>query len=622
MDNQNQLNTGWKKWDKFLSKFVGKKINCLDIGSFEGASTCWMLNNLCANPYSLVFSVDTWEGGPDYTGNTDFKKVEETFNTNVEETGKKNQHIKLKMSSSEALIKLRDKKYVFFDFIFIDASHEAKDVLSDAILSWEILVDDGIMIFDDYEWEKLNKDYFCPKVAVDSFNYIYKPQLEILHKGYQCIVRKKKMYEYEKPESGELYKLIDDVNYFKFYEFEITFDNLFSNEKLKYKLSMYNLPPDEKLKQMSYREFNLISDKIGDFFELLKNCDTIENYNFYHLFHVDKPFDVINKTLAKKFKKEIENSDLFKNVDYFNLFIKNNLIDSREFIKYIEKNCGSKICLFLRTDFDIVNAKKKIEKLFDCNYDMKVYTIFDNPRNQITKIKFEHYEDLKNIITDNHNIKYDLLFFKAMIKKNNVLKYILEKKNLFSMQLFGKIFVCLSLQKINGNAILSTPVFLNNVFYELVVILKKYYTKIKISSARYNRRYGSTIVIECQNFLGINSDELMEFEKIAIEMFDKKKNISNYEEGEKIDLMNILSLDEHQQKIITDFKKIIKEHLDLYLESASSYYELLYKIKKFIDKNNFEKNDKLYMLQNIIYKKQISEFIYSLNFISNCKKLI
>ena len=64
------LKTGWKHWDMYLSKFVGKKVNCLDIGSYTGDSTCWMLNNLCTNPYSRVFSVDTWKGSPEYTNYT------------------------------------------------------------------------------------------------------------------------------------------------------------------------------------------------------------------------------------------------------------------------------------------------------------------------------------------------------------------------------------------------------------------------------------------------------------------------------------------------------------------------------------------------------------------------
>ena len=53
------LNTGWKHWDKYLSQFVGKKINILEIGAYKGDATAWFLNNLISNKKSLVYAVDT-----------------------------------------------------------------------------------------------------------------------------------------------------------------------------------------------------------------------------------------------------------------------------------------------------------------------------------------------------------------------------------------------------------------------------------------------------------------------------------------------------------------------------------------------------------------------------------
>ena len=37
-----------------------------------------------------------------------------------------------------------------FDLIYIDASHYAPDVLSDAVLAFKLLKPGGILIFDDY----------------------------------------------------------------------------------------------------------------------------------------------------------------------------------------------------------------------------------------------------------------------------------------------------------------------------------------------------------------------------------------------------------------------------------------------------------------------------------------
>jgi hypothetical protein len=60
-----------------------------------------------------------------------------------------------------------------FDLVYVDGSHQAPDVLMDAVLGFNLLRVGGVMIFDDYTWfEKLpqGKDPLrCPKLAIDSF---------------------------------------------------------------------------------------------------------------------------------------------------------------------------------------------------------------------------------------------------------------------------------------------------------------------------------------------------------------------------------------------------------------------------------------------------------------------
>lgn len=182
------LNIGWRQWDTYLKKFVDKEINCLEIGSYKGDATEKMLIHLCTNPKSRVYAVDTWAGSPEYP-NMDFSLIEKEFDERMKKTGKDNQLIKMKMLSSKALMKLIQDK-IMFDFIFIDASHEAKDVMSDTILSWEILKEGGIIIFDDYQWDKLKEEYSRPKLAIDSFISIYKPELKVLFSKYQLDIEK------------------------------------------------------------------------------------------------------------------------------------------------------------------------------------------------------------------------------------------------------------------------------------------------------------------------------------------------------------------------------------------------------------------------------------------------
>lgn len=191
------LNTGWKQWDKYLSRFVGKEVNILEIGSYEGVATSWFLMNICTNSLSKVYAVDTWTGSPEY-GNINFKKIEKTFDTTIKNTGRKKQLKKMKMTSNEGLLKL-NTKHTMFDIIFIDASHEAKDVLFDGILAWNILKEDGIIIFDDYKWTKLEKNYFRPKIAIDSLMNVLVPEMEVLYIGWQVLLRKKFKKNFEKP---------------------------------------------------------------------------------------------------------------------------------------------------------------------------------------------------------------------------------------------------------------------------------------------------------------------------------------------------------------------------------------------------------------------------------------
>ena len=207
------LKTGWKNWDKNLSQFVNKENSIMELGSYTGMATSWFLTNLCSNPKSIMIAIDTWEGSPEYTtGVTKFHLVEKEFDENTKKTGRHSQLIKIKMLSHLALIKIKTTMNYKFNIIFIDASHTAKDVLTDAVLSWDLLVEGGILIFDDYEWDIMDKDYFRPKIAIDSFINIFKPQLDVIYKGYQIMIQKRYLKDEEQAEIDTFYKIINNIN--------------------------------------------------------------------------------------------------------------------------------------------------------------------------------------------------------------------------------------------------------------------------------------------------------------------------------------------------------------------------------------------------------------------------
>ncbi|CAG8645401.1 4707_t:CDS:1, partial [Cetraspora pellucida] len=50
--------------------------------------------------------------------------------------------------------------------------------------------DEGIMILDDYERYRYKEEYNNPKIAIDAFIKCYEPKIDIIHKGYQIIIKK------------------------------------------------------------------------------------------------------------------------------------------------------------------------------------------------------------------------------------------------------------------------------------------------------------------------------------------------------------------------------------------------------------------------------------------------
>lgn len=167
----------------------------LEIGSFEGASTTWLLDELANNPSSTVTAVDAFNLVPsaDSEAIDDTappSELEQRFRENV---ARSPNFDKLQVKRGLSRYVLRTMAHTFdrrFNFVYIDGSHRARDVLDDAVLSWPMLQDDGYMVFDDYRWHKYRDEYDNPKIAIDSFTSCYATELDIVHRDFQVILRK------------------------------------------------------------------------------------------------------------------------------------------------------------------------------------------------------------------------------------------------------------------------------------------------------------------------------------------------------------------------------------------------------------------------------------------------
>ena len=169
------------------------QMSALEIGVWEGRSTVWLLENLCMKPGSKVVSVDHFDGGETQAGKDRFERV-------LLNTRECNQHGALDLRpgwSSVVLIDLRLKERVF-DLAYIDGSHHRLETIEDALNAWRCLKPGGVIIFDDYEWDGgfehengvTPTSMEHPKVAIDAFMNIVKPDAQILHMGYQVFILK------------------------------------------------------------------------------------------------------------------------------------------------------------------------------------------------------------------------------------------------------------------------------------------------------------------------------------------------------------------------------------------------------------------------------------------------
>lgn len=178
-------------WEQLVPQLPARR-SFLEIGSYEGRSTVWTVENMLEDGGAIT-CIDTWEGGEEHvlTGE-DMPQAEATFGFNVSLARSKfpeREVRKAKGTSYEFLSSLATQKAAF-DFIYIDGSHIAKDVLTDACMAWPLLKKDGIMVFDDYLWGEPRDALHRPKLAVDMFVNLFAEEVQTVHMGYQYIVRR------------------------------------------------------------------------------------------------------------------------------------------------------------------------------------------------------------------------------------------------------------------------------------------------------------------------------------------------------------------------------------------------------------------------------------------------
>jgi predicted O-methyltransferase YrrM len=182
-------------WTRWLAEFRGRPgVRAIEVGSFEGRSACWLLENILTHETSSLDCYDLCNVPPQI----------ERFRRNTEPW----KH-RLRMHPGPSFATLSDLRGEY-DVAYIDGDHAPFAVLADATLIWPSLKVGAVLIFDDYLWlpddahpcpgmpwhddllvkARTRHAMKTPKVGIDGFLTAIVGHYELLGQDYQLAVRK------------------------------------------------------------------------------------------------------------------------------------------------------------------------------------------------------------------------------------------------------------------------------------------------------------------------------------------------------------------------------------------------------------------------------------------------
>jgi hypothetical protein len=169
-------------WEKALKVLLPAPKKIVEVGSYEGRSTIWMIENAFPRGEpGLLYCIDTWAGGAEHDPAA-MPQVEERFDSNIARARKQCPSVavhKIKNASDAALLKMvSDGHQGSVDLMYIDGSHQASDVLTDLVLGFMLCRLNGIIVCDDYLWKLNRNPLLNPKLAIDAFTNCFFGKIE------------------------------------------------------------------------------------------------------------------------------------------------------------------------------------------------------------------------------------------------------------------------------------------------------------------------------------------------------------------------------------------------------------------------------------------------------------
>jgi predicted O-methyltransferase YrrM len=164
-------------------------VRALEIGAFDGVSANVMLDSIFTHPSSTVDTIDPYL--PDPTTPQVGPHTRSLFEENTRR-GEHGGRVRLHVGKSIDVLSrmIAEGNAESYDVVFIDGSHLAADVMTDAVLSWSLLKYGGLLVFDDFNWGGDLAFHCRPKEAIKAFETVFSQSAVPLHRGDQRIFRK------------------------------------------------------------------------------------------------------------------------------------------------------------------------------------------------------------------------------------------------------------------------------------------------------------------------------------------------------------------------------------------------------------------------------------------------
>lgn len=166
----------WEFILNYLNSTFGQNLNCLEVGSYEGRSASYLLDHFVGN--GTLTTIDQFTN----------ESIKDRYMHNMINHPKNKQLTTLTGLSFIELPKLYEQQKEF-EFIYIDAGKTAGDNLVNLIFAERLLKVRGIMLVDDYNWNKFSNPKLCPKLGINTFIDITLLS-EIFMQGYQIAFKK------------------------------------------------------------------------------------------------------------------------------------------------------------------------------------------------------------------------------------------------------------------------------------------------------------------------------------------------------------------------------------------------------------------------------------------------